>query len=88
MRYEMTKAEAEEWLELMDKAAAAGFTGQWFSFGDGKYYRRELLEEIRDNGGISIGEEEPLPEHHIVVVPASVFGLPENRYAGIAKTIF
>ena len=75
MRYEMTKAEAEEWLELLDKAAAAGFTGQWFSFGDGKYYRRELLEEIRDNGGISIGEEEPLPEPHTVVVPASVFGL-------------
>lgn len=88
MRYEMTGAEAEKWLELMDKLTAAGYTCPKFSFGDGKYYRRELLEEIRDNGGISIGEEEPLPEPHTVVVPASVFGLPENRYAGIAKTIF
>lgn len=87
MRYEMTKAEAEHMIELVEKAEADGMKFYCFSIrGDDKTYGRELLEAIRDNGGISI--EKPLPEPHTVVVPASVFGLPENRYAGIAKTIF
>ena len=88
MRYEMTKDEAEHMIELVEKAEANGMKFQCFSFRNGKKtYSRELLEAIRDNGGISIGEEEPLLEPHTVVVPASCFCLPENSCTGIAKTI-
>lgn len=86
MRYEMTKGEAEQMIELLEKAEAEGMKFQGFSFGDGKYYGKDLLYHIRDNGGF-VKHTEPLTmEDHIVAVPNSgaVF-FPDNSYMGMVN---
>lgn len=78
-RINITKEEAEHFLQLMDTAEAAGFKVNGFSVGGcAKSYNREFLEAVRDNGGFSMQIEEP--EYHTVVVPASCLGLPEKSY--------
>ena len=58
-RYEITKSEAEQYIALYEEAEAKGFTVQGFSFGDGKYYSKEFLHKVRDNGGF-VKQTEPL----------------------------
>ena len=86
MRYEMTKEQAEHMIELLEKAEANGMKFQGFSFGDGKYYGKDLLYHIRDKGGFVMQTEPLTMEDHIVVVPNNgLCYFPDNSYMGMVK---
>lgn len=88
MRYELTKSEAERFIRLCEKAEANGFKAQGFSFGDGKYYSKEFLYVVRDNGGF-VEQSKPLTaQEHIAIVPNDgYYSPPRDSYTEIVKLI-
>ncbi len=88
MRYELTKSEAERFIRLCEKAEANGFKVQGFSFGDGKYYSKEFLDYVLDNGGVVIQTESLTAQEHIVIVPNDgCYSPPRDSYTGIVKSV-
>ena len=88
MRYELTKSEAERFIRLCEKAEANGFNVRGFSFGDGKYYSKEFLYAVRDNGGFVEQFEPLIAREHIVIVPNDgYYSPPRDSYTEIVKSV-
>ncbi len=87
MRYKMTKREAEHWIQIIETTKIDGFSVQGFYLGDGKYYSKKLLYDIRDNDGLVMQIEPLTAQDHIAVVPNNgSYYPPKTSYIDMVKS--